>query len=67
MKPGYYMSETGNFHIWYPRDAFVKGEQRMDVVGIDRYGRLFSREESYSHDRVDYLTAVLEFEYIGEL
>lgn len=67
MKPGYYISETGNFQIWYPKDAFVKGEQRMDVVGVDRYGRVFVREESYSQDMLELFLLILEFEYIGEL
>lgn len=67
MKPGYYISETGNFQIWYPKDFFTKGEQRMDAVGVDRYGRVFVREESYPQDMLELILSTLEFEYIGEL
>lgn len=67
MSPGYYLSETGNFQIWYPKDFFAKGEQRMDVVGVDKYGIVYSREESYPHFTVELMISLLDFEFIGEL
>jgi hypothetical protein len=66
MKPGYYLSETGNFQIWYPKDAFVKGEQRFDVVGRI-YDDVSVKQYSYEHYLVDLIECSLEFEFIGEL
>jgi hypothetical protein len=67
MKPGYYISETGNFQIWYPKDFFTKGEQRMDVVGADSLGQVFVKEHHFLHFTVELMEDTLEFEYIGEL
>jgi len=67
MEPGYYLSEVGHFQIWYPKDFFKKGYQRLDVVYTDRYGITRTRTEEYPEEMLKLLLSVLEFEYIGGL
>jgi hypothetical protein len=63
MKPGYYLSEKGNFQVWYPLGLFEKNKQRMDF--IDETGV----EESADFTRTQALlvNTIFDFEFIGEL
>ena len=63
MKPGYYLSETGNFQIWYPKDFFEKGKQRLDFVNKDGV------EETVDYDIVSttLIISIFDFEFIGNL
>ena len=63
MKPGYYLSENGNFQVWYPLNFFEKGKQRMDLIGEDGI------EEAVDYTRIEakLVGIVFDFEFIGEL
>ncbi len=63
MNPGYYLSEKGNFQVWYPLDFFKKDEQRMDVICEDGVA------ETVNYTKVQALivNTVFDFEFIGEL
>jgi len=63
MKPGYYLSEKGNFQVWYPLDFFEKGMQRMDVIWED------GTEETIDYTGIQALLVnmIFDFGFIGEL
>lgn len=63
MKPGYYLSENGNFQVWYPINFFEKEKQRMDVIWEDGV------EEAIDYTRTQALliNMIFDFEFIGEL
>lgn len=63
MNPGYYLSEKGNFLVWYPLDLFEKDMQRMDVIWEDGI------EETIDYTRTQALLVnmIFDFEFIGEL
>lgn len=63
MKPGYYLSEKGNFQVWYPLGLFEKGMQRMDVIWEDGI------EETIDYMRTQALMVnmIFDFEFLGEL
>ena len=63
MKPGYYLSEKGNFQVWYPLDFFEKNMQRMDVIWED------GTEETVNYTRSQALliNSIFDFEFIGKL
>jgi hypothetical protein len=63
MEPGYYLSEMGNFQVWYPLGFFEEGKQRMDVVLTD------GTNETVNHTRVQamLINKIFDFEFIGDL
>lgn len=63
MKPGYYLSEMGNFQVWYPLNLFENDKQRMDVIWKD------GTEETIDYTRIEALlvSSIFDFEFIGEL
>ena len=63
MKPGYYLSEMGNFQVWYPLGLSEKDKQRMDVIWKD------GTEETIDYTRIEALlvSSIFDFEFIGEL
>ena len=63
MKPGYYLSEKGNFQVWYPLSLFEKDMQRMDVIWED------GTEQTIDYMRTQALMVnmIFDFEFIGEL
>ena len=63
MEPGYYLSEKGNFQVWYPIDFFGKNMQRMDVIWED------GTEETVNYTRSQALliNSIFDFEFIGEI
>ena len=63
MNPGYYLSEKGNFQIWYPLGFFEKNKQRMDVVCEDG----ITDTINYTRVQALIINAVFDFDFIGEL
>lgn len=63
MKPGYYLSEKGNFQVWYPLNLFEKDMQRLDVIWED------GTEQTIDYMRTQALMVnmIFDFEFIGEL
>ena len=63
MKPGYYLSEKGNFQVWYPLGLVEKDMQRMDVISEDGI------EETIDYTRTQALlfNMIFDFEFLGEL
>jgi hypothetical protein len=63
MNPGYYLSERGNFQVWYPHGFFEKDKQRMDVIWEDGMADTII----YTRVQAIIINAVFDFEFIGEL
>jgi hypothetical protein len=63
MKPGYYLSERGNFQVWYPANFFKKGKQRAEM--IDSNG--IERRVDYDLSTALLLSVTFDFEFIGDL
>lgn len=63
MKPGYYLSERGNFQVWYPLNFFADDMQRLEVIWED------GTEETidYTTDQALLINVIFDFEFIGEL
>ena len=63
MNPGYYLSEKGNFQVWYPLGFFEKNKQRMDVIGEDG----IADTVNYTRVQALIINTLFDFEFIGEL
>jgi hypothetical protein len=63
MNEGYYLSESGNFQVWYPANFFEKGKQRAEM--IDSNG--IERRIDYNLHTALLVSAIFDFEFIGEL
>ncbi len=63
MKEGYYLSERGNFQVWYPPNFFQLGKQRVAI--IDSNGT--EEVVDYSLLTARLVSAIFDFEFIGEL
>jgi hypothetical protein len=63
MKPGYYLSEMGNFQVWYPKGFFEEDKQRMDVVLTDGTNDTIN----YTKVQAILISKIFDFEFIGEL
>ena len=63
MKQGYYLTEKGNFIVWYPVDFFENGKQRMDVIWED------GTEETinYTKPQAFMINMIFDFGFIGDL
>ena len=63
MEPGYYLSEMGNFQVWYPLGFFEEAKQRMDVILTD------GTNETINYTRVQamLINKIFDFEFIGDL
>ncbi len=62
MKPGYYLSEAGNFQIWYPKDHFQSDRQTLEVQIGDTEYRMH-----YTDEQMETLQHLFEFEFLGDL
>lgn len=62
MNPGYYLSELGNFQVWYPANFFEKGKQRLEIV--DSTGET---KVDYDLSTANLVYDIFEFEFIDEL
>ena len=63
MKPGYYLSESNNLQLWYPKNHFLEGFQAMEIMlEDDKWVRV-----RYTKEDVEMVNQVLEFEYLGDL
>jgi hypothetical protein len=62
MKPGYYLSENGNFQTWYPKSFFIDKRQTMEILTSDGWIRVHYAEEDLRIIRL-----LLEFEFLGDL
>ena len=63
MNSGYYLSERGNFQIWYPPNFFQKGKQRAEM--IDSNG--IERVVDYDLSTALLVSVTFDFEFIGDL
>lgn len=63
MKEGYYLSELGSFHVWYPANFFQKGGQRAEM--IDSNG--IERVVDYDLSTALLVSVTFDFEFLGDL
>lgn len=62
MKPGYYISEYGNFQVWYPEGLFLNSLQTMECLIEGTWLRIH-----YTKEGLVMVTKTLEFEFLGGL
>ena len=64
MKPGYYISESNNLQIWYPKDYFIKGYQTMEIFVpiVNRFEKIH-----YDQKTLDIVMAIFDFTFIRNL
>ena len=64
MKEGYYISESSNLQLWYPKGYFKKGYQTMELYlpMVNRFERVH-----YNKKTLSIVMSIFDFEFIGEL
>jgi hypothetical protein len=62
MKAGYYISESNNLQLWYPKGYFKKGYQTMELLLSDGYVKVH-----YDKKTLGIVMSIFNFEFIGEL
>ena len=63
MKPGFYLSEKGNFQVWYPRGFFIDDLTTLDVIFSDGT----EKRVSYNDEQIRKIQLAFSFEFIGDL
>jgi hypothetical protein len=63
--PGYYMTESGNLMILYPKNSAIYSAYIYVDIYVEKLGRW--HRFLYSESQLYLLNKTLEFEYLGKL